>query len=252
MLDRNAAIITSVTPMEGQEGTIVTLVGSGFDAYNPVRNNCVVVGGMGACARALPGSTPTELKVRIGPVAKTQSGDILMWPGLGVELHTDQLDYRAAGLRFSETAIFRNRAPVGAAGVQFKLTKASPDTYGGQLEPAAKARVELGGHERSPVMRAVFPKGARLGRHDFVDVCIVLKEPTLAIDFTAKVTGNDDEDRLRAIAKSIMVNASLVGEKVFADVAMNQSTGDLELYVTKPYLHNGMFTVHFGAGNAAG
>jgi hypothetical protein len=250
MLDRKPVVIKSVVPLEGQEGTIVTLEGSGFDAYNPVRNNCVVVGGMGACARAQPGSTPTELKVRIGPVAKARDGDILMWPGLGVDLHTDQLDFNKASLRFSEAAIFRNRAPVAAAGIKFKLTKASPNTYGGQLEQAAMSRVELGGHERSQVMRATIPKSAALAKHDFVDVCIVLKEPTLAIDFTAKLAGGDDEERLRAIAKSIVVNANFVGEKVFADVARNQSTGDLELYVTKPYLQNGMFTVHFGAGGA--
>jgi hypothetical protein len=41
------------------------------------------------------------------------------------------------------------------------------------------------------------------------------------------------------------VNASLVGERVFANVARNQQTGELELYVTKPYLENGMATVHF-------
>jgi hypothetical protein len=248
MLDRKAVTITSVSPLEGQEGTIVTLKGSGFDAYNPVRNNCVVMGGMGACARAQPGSTPTELKVRIGPVARAQGGDILMWPGLGVDVHTDRLDFNKANLRFSEAAVFRNRAPVAAAGIEFKLTKASPNTYGAQLEPTALSRVELGGHEKSMVMRAVFPKGSTLAKHDFVDVCIVLKEPTLAIDFTAKLTGGDDEERLRAVAKSIVVNANLVGERVFADVARNQSSGDLELYVTKPYLQNGMLTVHFGAG----
>jgi hypothetical protein len=41
------------------------------------------------------------------------------------------------------------------------------------------------------------------------------------------------------------VNASLLGEKVFSDVVRNQETGELELYVTKPYLENGMATVHF-------
>lgn len=252
MLRKQRIAIDSVSPLEGAEGTIVTFKGSGFDAFNPVRNNCVVVGGMGACARAMPDSTAKELKVRIGPVARTQTGDILMWPGLGVELYTDRIDYRSAALDFTETAIFRNQAPVASAGVQFKLTKASPNTYGGHFEPAARTRVELAGHERSPVMRAHFPKGAALGRFDSVDICLVLKEPTLAIDFTARLTGKDDEERLRAIAKSIMVNAALVGEKVLADVAKDPNTGELELYVTKPYLQNGMFTVHFGSPAAPG
>ncbi|MEU6987866.1 hypothetical protein ABZ946_31300 [Streptomyces sp. NPDC046324] len=47
------------------------------------------------------------------------------------------------------------------------------------------------------------------------------------------------------IAKSIMTNAAFLGEKVFAGVARNEDTGDFELYVTKPYLENGMFVVHF-------
>jgi hypothetical protein len=61
-------VITSVEPIEGAEGTIATLKGSGFSRY--VRNNCVVVANLGACARAQEGSTSTELKVRIDPVAK--------------------------------------------------------------------------------------------------------------------------------------------------------------------------------------
>lgn len=252
MLNRQRVIIDSVSPREGKEGTVVTMTGKGFDAFRPARNNCVVMGGMGACARALPSSTDTKLEVRIGPVAKAQTGDILMWPGLGVELYTDRLEYKNAALDFTETAIFRNQAPVAAAGIDFKLTQASPNTYGGRLEPTARAQVELGGHERSPVMRAMFPKDAGLTKLDSVDVCIVLKEPTLAIDFTARLTGQDDEERLRAIAKSIMVNAALVGEKVLADVAVDRSTGGLELYVTKPYLQNGMFTVHFGPTVAPG
>jgi hypothetical protein len=245
MLDREHVVIESVSPLEGHEGTIVTLRGKGFDTYNPVRNNCVVMGGMGACARAQPGSTSTELKVRIGPVARVQEGDILMWPGLGADLHTGHLAFGKANLRFSETAIFRNGAPVASAGVKFKLTKESPLTYAGKFERAAMSRVELGGHERGHVMCASFPKDAQLSKHKSVDVCIVLKEPTLAIDFTAQISG-DEEDCLRAIAKGIAVNASLVGEKVFADVSKNQKTGDFELYVTKPYLQNGMLTVHFG------
>jgi len=109
MLNRPPVVVTSVHPLHGQEGTIVTLKGSGFAPH--IRNNCVVIGGMGACARAEPNSTPTELKVRIGPVAKVTSGDLLMWPGVGTDLHTEEVAYRGTTLHFSETAIFRNGAP---------------------------------------------------------------------------------------------------------------------------------------------
>ncbi len=65
--------IRSVEPTIGKEGDVITLHGSGFSVYP--RNNCVVVGGMGACARAQPGSTNTELKVQIGPVPRESGGD---------------------------------------------------------------------------------------------------------------------------------------------------------------------------------
>ncbi|MEU4067287.1 hypothetical protein AB0F25_33645 [Streptomyces wedmorensis] len=54
------------------------------------------------------------------------------------------------------------------------------------------------------------------------------------------------EGCLGVIAKSITTNAAFLGEKVFACVARNADTGEHELYVTKPYLENGMFVVHFG------
>jgi hypothetical protein len=246
MLNRQPVVITSVDPLQGREGTIVTLKGSGFAPH--IRNNCVVIGGMGACARAEPNSTPTELKVRIGPVARVTAGDLLMWPGVGADLHTEQVDYRGTTLQFSETAIFRNGAPVASAGIDFKLTDASPNTYAGYVEQSAASRVELGGLESGPVMRVRFPKGSSLSAHRTVDLCLVLKEPTLAVDFSAEMSagGRDDEGCLRAIAKTIAVSAGLVGERVFADVARNQQAGELELYVTKPYLVDGMVTLRFG------
>ena len=128
-------VITSVEPTEGAEGTIVTLKGSGFSPY--VRNNCVVVANLGACARAQEGSTPTELKVRIDPVAKKKEGDVMMWPGAGSNFFNERIGSKGTALRFSETAIFRNGAPIACAGVNFKLTKASSNTYGGDLEKAA-------------------------------------------------------------------------------------------------------------------
>lgn len=245
MISRPPAVITSVEPLSGQEGTIVTIKGSGFGAH--IRNNCVVLGGMGACARPQPNSTPTELRVRIDPVARVTEGDLLMWPGVGLNLHTEEVSSRETNLLLSEMAIFRNGAPVASAGIKFKLTKASPNTYGGHFEKSATASVDLEGLENGNVMRARFPEKFSIPRGTTVDICLVLKEPTLAIDFTAEISGRttDCEECLRAVAKSININALLIGEKVFADVARNSKTGELELYVTKPYLENGMFTVHF-------
>jgi hypothetical protein len=235
-----------VEPLEGEEGTIVTLKGSGFAAHN--RNNCVVLGGMGACARAEGNSTPSELRVRIGPVAKATAGDLLMWPGPTVDLHLDAVNVGRTSLQFSEAAIFRNAAPVASAGVNFKLTRASPNTYSASVEKLSASRsVDLGGYESGSAMLIRFPK--ELPSYREVDICCVLKEPTVAIDFTAKISGpqNGEEECLRAIAKSISVNASLVGEKVYADVQRDQDTGSFELYVMKPYLTNGMITLHFRA-----
>ncbi|MGF6870601.1 IPT/TIG domain-containing protein [Paraburkholderia sp. MM5477-R1] len=45
MMDRSPVVITSVSPLQGEEGTLVTLKGSGFAEH--VRNNCVVIGRMG-------------------------------------------------------------------------------------------------------------------------------------------------------------------------------------------------------------
>jgi hypothetical protein len=250
MINRTPVVITSVTPLQGHEGTVVTLKGSGFAPH--IRNNCIVIGGMGACARAEPKSTDTTLKVRIGPVARATQGDLLMWPGTGADLHTESLSFGETSLRFSETAVFRNGAPVASARINFKLTKASPNTYAGYFEKSTNARVRLGGLESGSVMRASFPKDFSLPKQATVDVCIVLKEPTLAIDFSAAISGrvNDAEDTLRVIAETIKANANLIGERVFADVVRNQETGELELYVTKPYLENGMFTVRFNSGRS--
>lgn len=251
MLNRTPVVITSVKPLQGHEGTVVTLKGSGFAPH--IRNNCVVIGGMGACARAEPNSTDTTLKVRIGPVARATEGDLLMWPGTGADLHTESINFGGTSLRFSETAVFRNGAPVASAGINFKLTKASPNTYAGYFErTVAGSHVRLGGLENGSVMRASFPKDISFRKQKTVDICLVLKEPTLAIDFSAAISGRGDdaEETLRLIAQSIIANASLVGEKVFADVSRSEKTGELELYVTRPYLENGMFTVRFGPGSS--
>jgi len=249
MINRRPAIVTSVEPLQGHEGTIVTLRGSGFATYP--RNNCIVIGGMGACARAEPGATATELKARIGPVAKETEGDLLMWPGPLVELHIEEVSFGETSLLFSDTAIFRNGAPQTSAGITFKLTKASPNTYAGYVEKSAVSSVDLGGYESGSVMKVRFPENLSFSKQRTVDICLVLKEPTLAIDFSAEISrhSNDDEECLRAIAKSISVNASLVGEKVFADVARNQKTGERELFVTKPYLERGMLTLRFSSGS---
>ncbi len=246
MISRAAVVVNSVEPLQGREGTIVTLRGSGFPT--DLRNNCVVVGGMGACARAQPNPTPVALKVRIGPVARKTVGDILMWPGLGLDLHMDQIRHGEVGLKFSEVAMFRNAAPVTSAGVKFELTEISPNTFAGHFERAVTSNVELGGHENGSIMRVNFPKDLPLAKYPTVDICVVLKEPTLAIDFTAEISGHSEAvEGLRAIAKSIVVNAAQIGEKVYADVTQNQKSGEYELYVTKPYLENGMMIVNFNS-----
>jgi hypothetical protein len=89
---------------------------------------------MAACARAEPDSTATELKVRIGPVARTTSGDLLAWPGVGADLYTEAIDVGRTILQFSEMAIFRNGAPVAAAGVNFKLTEIPPESRSNQAQ----------------------------------------------------------------------------------------------------------------------
>jgi hypothetical protein len=251
MIERSAIVVNSVEPHEGREGTIVTLRGSGFPTN--IRNNCVVMGGMGACARAQPHPTPTELKVRIGPVARKTEGDILMWPGVGFDLHMERVDLARTSLRFSEVAMFRNAAPVTNAKVNFRLTEVSPNTYAGHFEKSGAPGAELGGHEAGSVMRVSFPNELRLPRNPTVDICVVLKEPTLAIDFTARIAGGNESagEGLKAIAKAITVNAAQIGEKVFADVGRNEKTGELELYVTKPYLQNGMIVVHFNSHKAS-
>ena len=122
MLDRTSVVIESIDPLEGAEGSIITLRGSGFASH--VRNNCVVVGGMGACARAQPGATDSELKVRIGAVPRTHVGDILMWAGVGLDIHTDHMSARGVDMDFSEVAIFRNGTEVASFSVEFRLTEA--------------------------------------------------------------------------------------------------------------------------------
>jgi hypothetical protein len=246
MIDQEPVVISAAEPAEGREGTIVTLTGSGF-ATHP-RNNCVVVGGMGACARPIGKPSATELQVRVGPVASVSEGEVLMWPGTGLELFTERLTSRDTAIAFSETTIFRNGAPVSSGKVRFSLTEASPDTYAGYVEPRAPLAVDLGGYERGTVMKLTLPADFSPQRARYVDICVVLKEPTLAIDFSAELSGQlDAEASLRAIAKAIMVNAGLVGERVQADVGRRDGSDQLELYITKPYLTTGMVCLHFSA-----
>lgn len=241
MLNRTPVTITAVDPKEGSEGTVVTLKGSGFAKH--IRNNCIVVGGMGACARAEPGGSDTELQVKVGPVAELTHGEILMWPGTGLDLHTETVRHGSTELSFSEVAVFRNGAPLASAGVDFKLTKTSPNTFGGRYEASAAAR-GVGDFEGG-VMRISFPKNSGISKCASVDVCIVLKEPTLAIDFSAAIKAADDEGCLRAVARAINVNAAMVGEKVFSDVGADAKTGALDLFVAKPYLERGMVSIRF-------
>ncbi len=166
----------------------------------------------------------------------------MMWPGAGSNFFND----RIGSLRFSETAIFRNGAPIACAGVNFKLTRASPNTYGGNLEKAAPRSASLGGYEKGFVLCVRIPENLRLPKGSSVDICLILKEhPTVAIDFTAHVEGESVEHCLEAIARSIVINGSHIGERIFADVVKNSETREFELCVTKPYLETGLLTIHF-------
>ena len=241
MIRKTPVAITSVDPTEGCEGTIVTLKGTGFAKH--IRNNCVVVGGMGACARPETEASDTELKIKIGPVPEVTQGDILMWPGVGLDLHTEEVAFGRSKLSFSEIAVFRNGAPQTSAGIQFKLTKESPNTFAGRYQDSAIG-IELGGFEGG-AMRVSFPRDCGISRFQSMDACIVLKEPTLAIDFSADISTVDDEECLRTVAKTITINAALIGEKVFSTVVADSKTGTLELFVTKPYLQKGMVALRF-------
>jgi len=243
-LARQRMKIDSVEPTQGKEGDVITIKGSGFSRH--IRNNCVVVGGMGACARVQPGSTTTELKVRIDPVPRISEGAILAWPGAGSNFYNEPIGSGRGHLNFTETAIFRNGAPVAAASVNFKLTEASKYAFGGEMVEGASNEANLFGHERGKMLRVKFPADFAIPPHSKVDVCLILKEhPTLAIDFTADIECDCLEACLRAIAKTVVINGNHIGENIFADVVKNNSTNEYDLFITRPYLSNGLMTVHF-------
>lgn len=241
--------IKHIDQREGREGTTITLTGSGFSPA--IRNNCIVVGDMGACARPQPGTTSNKLIARIDPVARPSEGDVVVWVGVGSNFYNESVSFGTATLRFTETAIFRNGTPVVSGGVKFRLTHASDSAYGGTLEKSGDSRAFLGGHERGFALRAQFPTDLRVSEGTNVDICLILKEhPTLAIDFTATIEGTrHPADIVRAIAKTIVINGGLVGEKVFADVVADDDV--LSLYVTRPYMETGLLTVHFAQPSAA-
>lgn len=235
--------ITSVDPKEGKEGTIVTIKGSGFSKY--IRNNCVVVAGMGACARAQDGTTDTKLIVRIDPVPKKSVGDIRVWIGAGSNFYNEAISFGNSSLKFSETAIFRNGTPVSQGLIEFKLTEASKNTYGGIMVDRSSPKANLSGREREHALLASIPKDFDVSKFKQVDICLVLKEhPTIAVDFTADVTPKGDTfELLKVICKTIMVNGRHIGENLYADVIANDD--NYEIYVTKPYLEKGLLTIHF-------
>ncbi len=248
MITRQPMRIDSVEPAEGKEGTVLTLKGSGFGRHP--RSNCIVVGGMGACARVLEGGSDTEVQARIDPVARPSDGEILAWPGVGTEVFSDALEVKNVSLDFVEVAVFQNAADQTRAPGGFRLTEASPDTYGGELmKEGFHNRVELRGLERGAVVRAAFPKDFYREEFRSVDVCLVLKEPTTTLDFTAAVDGKaaTARDVLDGVASAIVTNFGHVGVNASAAVVENEETGELELYVSKPYLDRCMLTVHFSA-----
>lgn len=241
MLTREPVRIKSVNPTKGCEGTIITLKGSGFARH--FRNNCVVVGGMGACARVEPNGSDTEIKARIGPVARKTIGDILMWPGVGLDLHTETMQLGRTRLDFSEVAIFRNGAPQANAGVEFELTEASPNTFAGEFDGNGRGQGGSLAFEGG-AMTVGLPEGFSPCRYKSVDICIVLKEPTVAIDFTASLQGSDDEECLQILAHTISAHAAMAGERVVAN-AGRSDRGGWELIVAKPYMSRSMMTLHF-------
>ncbi len=247
-------VIRSVSPMSGREGTVVTVTGSGFETRPD--NNCVVVGGMGAMAMVLPGATPTKLRMRIGPVAMRSAGDVLLWVGAAATLHKGLARAGNVNLRFSHSHLFRNRSacPVAEAGVEFELIKASPGTYAGGFVRAPRSSCYLDGLEYGPVIQASFPRDLKCPNGATVDVEFLLKEPTLAIEFSAAILGKGKGKRvvsgvdcLRIIARAITENARYIGERVSACVAENAKTGELDLLVTKPYLESGAGSIRIAS-----
>ena len=165
----------------------------------------------------------------------------------GVEFYNEDIKHSKSRLNFTETAIFRNGTPVAQAGFEFKLTEASENTYGAQLSKGSHPSCNLGGREKEHALHVKIPGSLKLNKFKSVDICLILKEhPTIAIDFTAYFKSNDSViDSLKAICKSIMVNGNHIGEQIFADVITNEKTGEFEIFVTKPYLEKGLFTIHF-------
>lgn len=241
---RPKPIITSVEPHSGKEGTIVTIKGRNFP-LDP-KNNCFVFGGMAAFGTVEPKPTATEIKVRIGPVAKKSTGDVLMWPGTAFDVHMTDLSFRSTTLEFTRTKLFRNGSPVTSAGVEFELTEVSPNTYTGYFQEKLLPGADLGGLERVGAVRIVFPRDLKVEEGTVVDVVVMLKEPTLAIGFSAEVSGKQTaEDVLQLIAKSLSADAMSIGESISTDVVRNDKTGEWELYVSKPLLEAGIGTVRF-------
>lgn len=250
MLTHEPIRIDSVEPQEGEEGTIITLEGEGFGRHP--RSNCIVIGGMGACARVLEGGTDTEVRARIDPVARVSEGNVLAWPGVGSEFFSDPLNVKDTRFDFVEVAIFQNSADQAEAPGSFKLTEASSDTYGGQQIKDAKHIPELRGAEKGSVTKASFQKGFFREELKSVDVCLVLKEPTTTLDFTASIDGRhaSEKDVLDTVATAIVTNFRHIGVNVSACVVENEETGGYDLLVTKPYMERSMFTVHFSEQEA--
>ena len=169
-----------------------------------------------------------------------------MWTGIGLDIYSERMSVLTAAVDFSEVAIFRNSTVVASSKVEFRLTEASPNTFGGSFEKIEHRRIEAGGLEHGAAMRICFPKRTEFPMNK-VTVCSVLKEPTLAIDFEADISEclGDVEACINAIAKAINVHGNLIGERVIASVNHDVGSDVYELYVTKPYLENGLLIVNF-------
>ncbi len=139
--------IDGVTPLDGKEGDLITIRGSGFDP-NPA-NNCVFVADQGAMATVVSAS-PTKLVARVGLVAATRSGDVGVMVGTGRALSSQRLTF--AGITATTSGCIFTGTAAATAGVQFKLAASLRNTVAARTSTGGAAGVAL--HLPIPVLGA--------------------------------------------------------------------------------------------------